>query len=600
MKFFSTLIASTLGTLIALGIAVLFFFFFIFAIAASSEDVPRVREGSLLVANLASSVPEIVSGDPFAQLFADEPSLDLRAVKNALEMAAVDSRVDGLWLRLGGSAIPWGTMQEIRSAILSFKESGKPVYATSDDFLTTESEYFLLSAADSVFTAPGGLFEFNGFAIVASFYKGLLDKLELEPQIIRAGKYKSAVEPFQRSDMSDENREQLDELIRVQESVYLTALAESRGLSADELRARASQKAILSVEDALNAGLIDGLLFEDEVVQRWKTRLGVEEDADLRTIKIARYAKVPPSSAGVKTGKEGEVAIVYAVGTIMGGRSDGDSPFVSGVLGSDTFGEAMREARESEKVKAVVIRVSSPGGFAPAADAMLHEVQLTSEDKPIVVSMGDVAASGGYWISMAADSIVADPLTLTGSIGAFSLFFNSGEFFREKLGVTFDRVATSPYADMFSGVRSLSPAERQLLQEFTDETYDRFIGHVSQNRGMPKERVAELAEGRVYMGQQAKELGLVDELGGLETAVEIAAELAGLEEGTYTTRALPRPKGFLDRLTRSLEARAVNAWTRMTRTELERKMMSDLETLRRLVADHGTVQARMPFDIRIQ
>ncbi|NNE48218.1 MAG: signal peptide peptidase SppA [Rhodothermales bacterium] len=599
MKFFSTLAASTLGTLIALGIAVLFFFMFIFALAASSEDVPRVREGTLLVAELSGGMPELVSGDPFAQLLANEPSLDLRSAKRAFEKAAVDDRITGLWLRVRSSSIPWAATQELRASIAEFKSTGKPVYASSDDFMTMEGEYFLLSVADSVFAAPGGLFEFNGFAIVATFYKGLLDKLGIEPQIVRSGKFKSAVEPFQRSSMSEENRQQLNDLLVAQEGVYLQTISEARGLSVEELRERASNDAILRVDEAVDMGLVDELIYNDQVIARWKERLAVEPDGKLKTISLARYAKVPASSAGLKEGKAGKIAIVYAVGTIVGGASDEETPFSAGVIGSETFAKAIKEARESDDVKAVVLRIDSPGGFAPAADAMLREVELTAAKKPVVVSMANVAASGGYWMAMAADTIVAEPLTLTGSIGAFSLFFNTSAFFDDKLGITFDRVRTSPYADMLSGVRALSEAETRLLQDLTDETYTRFIDIVAENREMTTEDVQELAQGRVWMGIQAKDVGLVDVLGGLGDATEIAADLAGLEPGSYSTRSLPRPKTFLERMTRSLEAEAVSAWTHVTTSAAERAMREQMKALEEALRDHATVQARMAFDIRI-
>ncbi len=600
MRFFSTLVAATLGALIAMGVAVVFFFMFFLALAASSEDVPRVVDGSVLVAEISGAVPEQVSGDPFSRLITDEPALDLRTVKRALEMASVDPRISGLWLKVGTSTTPWATMQEIRSAVVEFKATGKPVVASSEDFFITESEYFLMSAADSIYAAPGGLFEFNGFAIVASFYKGLLDKLDVKAQVVRAGKFKSAVEPYQRTDFSDENREQLAELIQGHEAEYLEAISATRGISVDQLRALATEDAILSVEQGLEAGLITTLLHTDELEGVWKSSVAADSAADLRTIALTRYARTPASSAGLQEGREGEVAVVYAVGTIVGGTSDRESPFATGLAGSETFAKAMQEARKSKSVKSIVVRVNSPGGFAPAADAMLREVQLTAAEKPVVVSMGDVAASGGYWIAMAADTIVADPLTLTGSIGVFSLFFDTGDFFRNKLGVTFDRVSTSPYADMFSAVRPLSESERQLLQRFTDETYERFIDIVRENRGMSRDEVVALAEGRVWLGAHAHALGLVDVLGDLDDAVRIAANLAGLEEGTYTTRALPRPKSFFEKMTRSLEAEAVRVWERVTLGDAELAVLREARFLQRALSDHATVQARMPFDLEVQ
>ena len=277
-----------------------------------------------------------------------------------------------------------------------------------------------------------------------------------------------------------------------------------------------------------------------------------------------------------------------------------DLPFTSGLLGTSTFAKAIREARESESVKAVVLRVNSPGGFAPAADAMLREIELTAARKPLVVSMGDMAASGGYWISMAADTIVATPLTITGSIGVFSLFFNAGDFFADKLGITFDHVSTSPYADMFSGVQPLSAGERALLEELTDETYTKFLELVSDGRGLSLEAVREVAKGRVWLGMDAMSRGLVDVTGDLDTAVAIAAELAGLEPESYRIRALPRPRTFLQRLTGSMEARLADVREAATLSTAERLLLRQVRAIKAAFSDYGTVQARLPFDIEIR
>ncbi len=600
MKFFSTLIASTLGALIAIGIVFLFLFMFIIGIAASSDNVPRVKEGAVLVAEISGSVPEQVSGDPLAQLLADEPAVDLRAMKRAIEKAAADSRISGLWLKMGSSSIPWSTMYEIRSSVSKFKDSGKPVFASSEDYIDTESEYYLMSAADSIYAVADGIFEFNGFAIVASFYRGLLDKLEIEPNVIRAGSYKSAGESYMRRDFSAENEEQLQAILEAQETVFFDAIAEARGLSHEDLKALATTDAILTVDDALEAGLVTALIHTDEVVERWKDALGLERESKLNTISLKRYARVPASAAGLPTGKEGDVAIVYAVGTIINGDSQDDSPFASGFLGSQSFAKSIREARESESVKAVVLRINSPGGFAPAADAMLREITLTAAEKPVVVSMGDVAASGGYWIAMAADTVIATPLTITGSIGVFSLFLDTGDFFAEKLGITFDNVSTSPYADMFSGVRPLAPQEEALVQELTDKTYEKFLHLVSEGRGLSDEEVRRLAEGRVWLGSDALSNNLVDVTGDLDTAIEIAADMAGLDPQTYRVRTLPRPKTFLQRMTGSLEARAIQAWTDLVLSDAERALLKQARALKQAVVDHATVQARLPFDLEIR
>ncbi|MDX1430108.1 MAG: signal peptide peptidase SppA, partial [Rhodothermales bacterium] len=501
---------------------------------------------------------------------------------------------------IGTANVPWSTMYEIRSSVLRFKESGKPVFASSEDFVDTESEYYLMSAADSIYAVPEGIFEFNGFAIVASFYRGLLDKLEIEPNVIRAGTYKSAGEAYVRKDFSDENAEQLQAILDVHEAHFFDAIAQSRGVGVDELRRLATTDAIITADQALDAGLVSGLLQEDQIAERWKEVLGLESDAKLASIDLKRYSRVPASAAGIATGNEGEVAIVYAVGTILSGDGEDDSPFTSGFLGSASFTRAMREARESEKVKAVVLRVNSPGGFAPAADAMLREIELTAAEKPVVVSMGDLAASGGYWISAPADAIVATPLTITGSIGVFSLFFDTGDFFADKLGITFDHVATSAYADMFSGVRPLSDGEEALLQDLTDRTYERFLHIVADGRSLSIDDVRSLAEGRVWIGADALARNLVDSTGDLHAAIEVAAAKAGLAPDTYRVRALPRPKSFLQRMTGSMDAQASALWERMTLSVAERALIRQARTLREALVDHGTVQARLPVDIAIR
>lgn len=600
MKFFSTLIASTLGTLIALGICLLFLFMFVFGLAASADNVPRVREGSILVADISGTIPEQVSGDPLAQLIADEPALDLRSLKRTLEKAASDSRIAGLWLKVGSTSIPWSTMYEIRSSVLRFRESGKPVVASSEDFVDTEAEYYLMSAADSVYAVPEGIFEFNGFAIVATFYRGLFDKLEIKPNVIRAGSYKAAGESYIRKDFSDENAEQLQAILAAYESHFFGAIADSRGVGEDELRRLATRDAIITAGQARDAGLVSDLLQEDQIVDRWKKMLALEDDAKLTSIDLKRYSRVPESAAGLEAGNEGEVAIVYAVGTMLSGDSEQDSPFATGFLGSESFIRSMREAREAEKVKAVVLRVNSPGGFAPAADAMLREIELTAAEKPVVVSMGDLAASGGYWISATADAIVATPLTITGSIGVFSLFFDTGEFFEDKLGITFDHVSTSAYADMFSGVRPLSDAEEALLQNLTDRTYDRFLQIVADGRELSVAEVRGLAQGRVWTGEDALARDLVDVTGDLDTAIKVAAQKAGLEPDSYRVRVLPRPKSFLQRMAGSIDAQAAALWGRMTLSVAERTLIRQAQAVREVMTDHGTVQARLPVDIVVR
>lgn len=600
MKFLSNLIASALGTLIALGIIMFMGFLVLFIFIAAADQKPSVSDGSVLVIEFSGVVPETVSGDPLNQMFADEPAFGLRDIVAALNMAAEDDRVEALWLQIRSVGGSWAALEEVRNALLAFKESGKPVYASSDDYAMTEAAYFLASAADSVFANKQGVFEFNGFASTVMFFQNTLEMLDVEPQIIRAGKFKSAVEPFLREDLSPESEEQLTDLVETLNDVFMNAVGESRGIAPDSLKRLASERAMISSSDAFDAGLLDGLLFRDEVVDIIKARLDVEDDDDLETVSMGSYTRVPPSDAGLEVTSEGEVAVVYAVGQIVSGESDTADPFSSSIIGAETFNKAIKEARENDNVNAVVVRIDSPGGSASASDAMWREIHLTAEEKPVIISMGGLAASGGYWMATGAETVVADPLTITGSIGVFALFFDASGFFENKLGITFDQVQTSPYADVFSGVSELSPEERQMLEGYVDITYEDFLERVATARNMTTADVDSIAQGRVWMGRQAVELGLVDTLGTLATAIEMAADAAEMGEGPHRIRVLPRPKTFVEQLAGGLNARVAGAWMRMTMSPAERALLEQARAVRDAVSQQGKVMARLPMEITLR
>lgn len=599
MRFLSTLIASVLGTLLAFGVIVLFLLFFFFALTLSADREPPVASGSVLVVELDGPIPERTSDDPFAQAFGGVPAHDLRDIKLALRKAAADNRIDAILLRAHGVTAPWGTLQEIRDELEAFKESGKPLIASSGEYYSSEQDYFLNSAADSVFAAPEGFFEFNGFATKLVFFRNALDELDVNVEVVRAGGYKSAVEPFTREDLSPENREQLSELLETTNDTFMRTVAESRDQSADALNQLASEAATLTAKGALEAGLLDGLRFDDEIMDGIKRQLDRDENEDLPTLTLREYARVSPSNAGLEQGNEGEIAVVYAEGQIVPGEAD-DLYSTTPTIGSETFAEAMQTARESDNTDAVVVRVNSPGGSASASDAMWRAIEQTVQEKPVIVSMGGTAASGGYWISTAADSIVADPLTITGSIGVFGVFFDVSDFLDNKLGVTIDGVQTSPYADMLTGLNDMSDEERALLERFIDDTYEAFLEKVAANRDMSVEEVDAIAQGRVWSGTRAEEIGLVDVLGGLDTATQIAAEKAGLEEGTYRIRTLPRPKTFLEQLNEAFYTKATEAWQSLTMSPFEQSLMEQQRLLRDLARDHGRALARLPYTLEIR
>lgn len=602
MRFLSTLVASTLGALLAFGLVFFIALFFFVALAASTEQAPRVRAGSVLVVPLAGSIQERSSDDPLAASLLGERSYNLMQFKEALQKATVDPRVDGIWLQLKGLSTSWATLQEIRSALVAFKESGKFIVASSDDHAVGEGSYFLASAADEIYSSAQAPFEFNGFYMAGEFYKNMLDKLDIEAQPVRAGKYKSAIEPFTRTNLSDANREQLSALLDAQYNTFLETIANSRDLSRDNILAAMETEAILTATDAYRVGLIDDLLFHDQVKTLIKSKMALEETDELRTISLRSYTRVPKSDAGIETSRKNEIAIVYAVGAIMTGTSGySANPLLGGeIVGSETFNEAIRDAVESDRVKAIVVRVSSPGGSAAASDAMWREIKLAAEQKPVIISMGNVAASGGYWIATAGDMIIANPLTITGSIGVFSMMLDTSGLFENKIGINFDVVRTGPFADMYSGTRALSPEEIRLLSQSTEETYQSFLELVAESRGMSVEEVHALAQGRVWSGVDALEAGLVDELGGLDLALERAAEQADIQEGGYSIKILPRPKTFIEQMNEALNARAAQVWLNLTLSPTEQLLRQEAEKLKVFNQLHGTVQAWMPGKLEVR
>jgi protease-4 len=601
MRFLSTLAASVLGTLIAIVGLFLLGVFFLFALSLSSDPTPTVQPGSVLVVPLEGPIPERTADDPFAEAFFDAPAYDLRDLQTSLRNAAADDRIEAVWLRVRGTTASWGTLHEVRTALQSFKTSGKPVMASSGDFGMGEKAYYVASAADSVFAAPVSPFEWNGFNTTVSFFSGTLEKLDVEPKVVRAGQFKSAVEPFLRDDLSDENRLQLNALLETQNMTFKQAVAESRALTPEGLEQMADQAAILDAESALDAGLLDALTYENNVRDRFRTALGLDDDATVSTIDLGAYRRVPDTDAGVQSTGTGNVAVVYAEGSIVSGKTS-DPPGGGGnpSIGSTTLIEALEEARTSTSTKAVVLRINSPGGSAAASEVMWNAVRRTADEKPVLVSMGDVAASGGYYIAAGADSIMATPTTITGSIGVFGLLFNARGLFENKLGITFDQVATSPLSDITSAIEPFTEQERRLLEQSVDRTYDTFLQRVADARGMSTEAVDEIAQGRVWSGVDAQRVGLVDTLGTLSDAIRLAGQRGGLGDGPHRVRILPQPQTFVQRFNEALYGRSMQAWRAWSASPLERQLLQQKETLETLIRTQRSAQARLPFAIDIR
>lgn len=601
MRFLSTLAASIIGTLIAFAVVVFFLFFFVFALTLSTDQEPVVQSGSVLNVPIEGSIPERVSQDPFQQAFGGGPDYDLRDLQISLRNAASDDRVEAVWLRLKGTTAGWGTLEEVRQAVVQARDSGLPVVASSADFGMSEKDYFLASAADSIFVGPQSFFEYNGFVTTLAFFQNTLDDLGVEPQLIRAGRYKSAGERFVREDLSEPNREQISALLETVNDRFFETVGAARDRSVDTLERLATEEAFLDPSVAVEEGLVDGIRYRDEMRETLRSIVGGSAAEDLSTVDVGSYRRVSAEGAGVSYTGTGQVDVVYAEGTIVTG-DPGENPLSpSGeVLGSATLIDALESARTNSNTKGVVLRVNSPGGSAAASEAMWRAVERTAAEKPVIVSMGDVAASGGYYLAAGADSIVANPTTTTGSIGVFGLLMNAESLFEDHLGITFDGVSTSPYADMFSSVKPLDQAERRVFGRTIDQTYQTFLRRVADGRGMEVAAVDSVAQGRVWSGRDAGAVGLVDTSGTLQDAIAMAGRAAELGEGPYRTRVLPQPQTLFERLNEQFAMQVSHFWRSLTTTSLEQKLWRHSRVVQRMVGTNGTVQTRLPFEPTIE
>jgi protease-4 len=429
----------------------------------------------------------------------------------------------------------FATVQELRDALIDFKESGKWIVAYADFY--TEGGYYLSSVADKVYMNPVGQFEMNGLEVEVQFFKKLFEKLEINPQVFRVGDFKSAVEPFLRDDMSPENRLQLTELVNSIYSDVVEGIASSRRLEPVRVQEIADKMLVREASQAVQFGLIDSLYYDDEVKSEIRDRLGIGSSASIDFVKYGDYKK----TISLPSASRNEIAVIVADGDILPGKAD------NGVVGSLTIREEIRKARTNDRVKAIVIRVNSPGGAFTAADEMWREVYLASKEKPVIASMGDYAASGGYYLAMACDTIVAQPSTITGSIGVFSVLFDLSSFLGDKLGITSDHVRTGEVGDLITVTRPLTEAEKAIWQKQTDEVYDIFTRKAAEGRGLSQDAIKKVASGRVWTGSQALDRGLVDLLGSFDDAVRIAADAANVGDD-YKLRYYPRQKTFFQRL----------------------------------------------------
>lgn len=587
MNFWRVVLAG-LVSIVAFSLLTVFLFA---TIASASKSGPKVPKNSILVLNFEKPISERATDNPFSgasllggRMGSAKQGLD--DIVKAIRMAAVDKRIKGIYLNMNDIQAGWATTEAIRKELLDFKKSGKFIYAYSEGY--TEKAYYLASVADKVFLYPEGSFELNGVNVTIAFYKGLTEKLGVEITPIRHGKFKSAVEPFLRKDMSPENKMMTQEFIGDIWENFLENISKSRNISKEDLRQIANTMAIRQPKDALNKRLVDGLLYEDEINSELRKKLGLKEKDKIKKVSFETYKDVKPSSVGLKQKGKDKIAIVYCVGEINSGEGDEEK------IGSVTTAAAIRKARLDDEVKAVVLRVNSPGGSALASDVIWREIVLTKKVKPVIASMGDVAASGGYYISCAANKIFAEPNTITGSIGVFGLMPNAQKLFNEKLGINYDGVKIGEFSDLGAIYRPLTEKEQAIIQESVDQTYETFITRVAEGRGITKADVDSIGQGRVWSGVDALKIKLVDELGGLPEAIKEAEKLAKLTKGKYKIVQYPEKQDFFSKILNKDKEMSEEIKTQIAK---ELDLYHALNALKN--AQKG-VQARLLYDYMIE
>lgn len=507
-------------------------------IAASTSTEVSIPSKTLLVIRLDRPLMDRSPKNPFfASLGNGGKTSGLNDYLENIKKAKSDPKIKGIFLDV--SVIPTGfsTIDEIRDALIDFKKSGKFIISYSEAY--TQGSYYLSTVSDKICLNPQGMMLFKGLNAELMFFKGTLDKLDIKVQVIRHGKFKSATEPFFLDKMSPENRQQISALIANIWDRILTGISETRGIPADKLNRIADSLKIGTPEDALKFRLVDKLVYKDELIKDLKKLLDTPENKEISSITIEKYTNVPERGK-MKNEKDGKIAVIYAYGSISGGEGDDQS------IGSERLSKAIRKAREDKKIKAVVLRVNSPGGGSLASDVIWREVDLTAKEKPVVASFGNVAASGGYYIACPATKIIADPGTVTGSIGVFALVPNFKDFFNKKLGITFDNEATNKNSDFIPVNKPLSPYQEKILENEIEQIYGTFIDHVAEGRHLTKEKVDSIGQGRVWGATDALKLGLIDDFGGLDKAIQTAAELANIKH--YGVTELPEQKDPLQQI----------------------------------------------------
>lgn len=588
-QFLKFTLASIVGMIVTLGIiSIMFFVLISVMIAGFSSKETVVRDNSILKISLNHDVPDRASDNPFQNVdffsFESRKVLGLNEILKNIEKAKKDDKIKGIYLDLTILPAGFATVEEIRNKLVEFKESGKFIVSYSDIY--TQKAYYLASVSDEIYINPQGGFEWKGMVSQILFFKGAMEKLGIEAQVFRYGEFKSAVEPFTENKMSPENREQMQELLNSIWDKMIENISESRDISIKDLNYYADELLVYNAETAYEKGMIDGIKYYDEFLEilKGKAEIANDQKEDNYILSLAKYSNVSVDEIKRSRAKE-KIAVIFAEGEIVMGRGR------DGNIGGDRIAKTIRNARIDEDIKAVVLRVNSPGGSGLASENIWREVMLTVKEKPVVVSMGNLAASGGYYIACPANYIFAQPNTITGSIGVFGMLPNIEKLMTEKLGITADQVITNKHSDIGNTMRPMSEREKEFIQKQVDDFYEVFVTRVADGReNLSIEDVKKIGEGRVWSGISSVDLGLVDEIGGLNDAVNKAVELAELDE--YRIVEYPRKKDFMERLLEDFNMSISQNIMENTIGE-NYKLFKIMENVKNMEG----IQARMYYDI---
>ena len=583
LKFLKNIFSTLIGILLSFVVIVVTLIGVLSVSSEYQKKEKKIDKNTILKIDLSTQVVERASSNPLSDLDLLNPEpkkqLELKTILDNIEKAKFDDNIIAIYINSPFVNAGLSQTEEIRNKLLEFKKTGKPIIAYSEVY--SIKNYFLASVADKIYMNPLGVIDHKGLSATVMFFKGLLEKLNIDLQIFRLGKFKSAIEPFTLDKMSNENREQLKLMLNSINDNIMDSISSQRQIPFEVVKKHANQLTLNSAEICLEKGYVDHLIYEDQVED---SLIAIGTNEKLKTISLKGYSSVKSKDKDISRNK---IAIVYATGEINSGKGDVAS------IGSKTTSAAIKKARKDKNVKAIILRVNSPGGSALASDVIWRETTLAQKEKPLVVSMGDYAASGGYYIACAADTIIANPTTLTGSIGVFGMIPNMQNFYKSNFGITVDTVKTNTYADMGTS-RKLSTFEKNKIQEGVKNIYSTFISRVSDGRDITTQEVDAIGQGRVWSGYDAKDIGLVDLYGGLETAIVIAAELAEVDD--YRVISLPKIEDPFTKIMNDLTESKLVTFFETEFNLMDTKKMKKVKNL--ITSDE--IQTRIPYIIELE